>query len=426
MKLTLSITGAIALMLLAAAGVAAALDPGAFALVAAVLTDPHVQAGVITANGVAAIDPAAVQAELRRIANSVTDICRPLEAKQSELQARLQDVERKAARPQTGGGDGPLDTPQLAAQMAETEGFEALRRGLSKEFRFEIPAGGFRAAITNDGSLATTVPMPDLLITPGMRRATVRDLLTSVPTTAAAVPYMRETDFANNAALVTESSAKPESTIEYELRTAQIVTIAHYVHVSRQALDDLNMLENLIRTRLKYGLMLKEEEQLLRGSGVGNNLEGLYTAATAYAAPSGISVTAEQRIDRLRIAIAQLAASDYIATGILLNPIDWANIELAKQATTNAYLWSEPQRAATPMLWGIPVVPTNAVNQDTFLIGDFQSAAILLDREAVRIDIALEDQDDFVRNMIKVRCEERIGLAVRLPQALIKGADLSP
>ena len=74
----------------------------------------------------------------------------------------------------------------------------------------------------------------------------------------------------------------------------------------------------------------------------------------------------------------------------------------------------------------VPVIATNAINQDTFMVRDFNSAAVLLDRESAHIDIATEDQDDFVRNMIKIRCEERIGLAVRLPQALIKGADLSP
>lgn len=58
----------------------------------------------------------------------------------------------------------------------------------------------------------------------------------------------------------------------------------------------------------------------------------------------------------------------------------------------------------------------------SFLAGDFAQAAILIDREAPRLDIAFEDQDDFVKNLCKLRVEERVGLAVQLPGALIAGA----
>jgi hypothetical protein len=147
MKTSFSIVGAIALTLLAVAGVAAAADPSTYAWIAAVLTDPHVQAGVITANA-AAIDPDSVKAELRRIANSVRDVCVPLEAKQGELQARLQEVERKQARPAGGGGtyggdergDGSFAAAadQIVAGLRDTN---SVRLSLAQSIRAALTGG---------------------------------------------------------------------------------------------------------------------------------------------------------------------------------------------------------------------------------------------------------------------------------------------
>jgi HK97 family phage major capsid protein len=404
----------------ATAAIAAAVDPAAATLILSFFNDPHAQqAGVLLAGGTVAVDTDFLKDELGKLSDK-------LKGWRGEYDARLLELEQRAVR-RGDGSDGPLDSPGLANQLAATEGFQALRRGLTREFRFEIPRNTFRAAITNTGNtVGTTTVAPDLLRAPGMRRATVRDLLPSVPTGSNAVQYARETAFDNQADLQTEGSTKAESALTFELETAPIVTIAHFIRASRQVLDDLPLLQNYIDTRLRYGLMLREEAQLLLGSGSGINLEGIYTAADAYSAPAGISVTAETRIDRIREAIAQLAVANYIATGIVLHPTDWATIELAKEATTNAYLWSKPQVAASPMLWGVPVIATTAIPVDTALVADFQAAAVLLDREAARVDISTEDGDNFVQNMCTIRCEERIGLAVRLPAAAIKIADISP
>jgi len=60
-------------------------------------------------------------------------------------------------------------------------------------------------------------------------------------------------------------------------------------------------------------------------------------------------------------------------------------------------------------------------NRRTFLVGDFQRAATLYDRQDPTLDIATQDQDDFLRNLLKLRMELRLSLTVELPGALVTG-----
>jgi HK97 family phage major capsid protein len=180
-------------------------------------------------------------------------------------------------------------------------------------------------------------------------------------------------------------------------------------------------LQSNIDYRLRYGLALVEEAQLLKGSGVGNNLNGIYTQATVFAAP--IVVPAPTKIDTIRLMLLQAELALYPATGIVLHPADWAAIELTKD-TTGGYIFANPQSLATPALWGRPVVATMSMTVDTALVGAFKLGAQVFDREDANVVVSTENQDDFIKNMVTIRAEERLGLAVYRPEAFIKNTNL--
>jgi HK97 family phage major capsid protein len=207
----------------------------------------------------------------------------------------------------------------------------------------------------------------------------------------------------------------------YALMQSAVVTIAHWIRASRQILDDFAALMSNIDGRLRYGLKLVEENQLLKGSGTGNNLNGIYTQATLYSAP--ITIPTPTKIDVIRLMILQAELALFPSTGIVLHPSDWAGIQLTK-STIGDYIFSNPQAIATPMLWGLPVVPTQAMTQGTGLTGAFKMGAQVFDREDANVVISTENQDDFIRNMITIRCEERLALAVYRPEAFIKNPAL--
>lgn len=336
--------------------------------------------------------------------------------KQGELQARLQEAEQKLVNASTGRGqdERQQSAGELVASSEQMQGFNSSFRGSR---RVQVP----RAAITTVTGGAVVAPdrRPDIILPPE-RRLTIRDLIAPGETQSNSYEYVRETGFTNNAAPVAEGAAKPYSDITFELVTAPVRTIAHLFKASRQILDDSAALRSYIDARARYGLMIAEELQLLYGNGTGVNLEGLMTLAEEYAAPSGIVVTGEQRIDRLRLALLQAELSEFPADGIVLNPIDWAAIELTKDGE-GRYIIGNGQDGATPQLWRRPVVSTQAMQQNDFLTGAFRLGAQILDRMDVEILVSTENADDFEKNMVSIRAEERLAFAVYRPEAFVTG-----
>ena len=249
------------------------------------------------------------------------------------------------------------------------------------------------------------------------RRMTVRDLLSPGEMTSPSLEYVQEKGFTNNADVVEEGAAKPSSDIQLDLMSTSAKVIAHWFKASKQSLDDVPQLRSLIDNRLLYGLAFKEEVQLLSGDGTGQNLHGIIPQASAYAAP--FAPDAGTNIDTLRLAMLQAVLAEYPATGHVLNPIDWARIELTKDSE-GKYIIGQPQGTMTPTLWGLPVVQTQAITVDKFLTGAFKMAAQVFDLWQARVEVGFEN-DDFTKNLVTILGEERLALAVYRPEAFIYG-----
>jgi len=288
---------------------------------------------------------------------------------QGELQARLQAAEQLVVSLENGGG-GASKPKTLGENLVESEAFKNFNPNGRSGFSVNINA----AAITSDDSSAGDLVEPTRvpgIITPAQRRLTVRDLIRFNRTSSNAIEYVRETGFTNSAAPVSENPAnpKPQSGLTFDALQAPVATIAHHIVASKQILADASMLQAYADGRLRYGLKLKEELQLLKGSGSGLNINGIHTQATAYSNP-GVTVANESKIDRLRLAMLQVALAEYSADGIVINPIDWADIELTKDSQQR-YIFANPQQIAGPTLWGLPVVPTQSMDAGDFLTGSF-------------------------------------------------------
>lgn len=339
----------------------------------------------------------------------------------ADLKSRLAQTEQLIAKLDNNEGK-TSKSESLGELFTAAEGFEAYAQNAQRGVKasFSVP---LKMAITSlPGSAGANIqPQRVGMVQPLNQRLFLRDLLAAGRTTSSSIEYVRETGFTNNANVVSENptNPKPESDITFELDQAPIATIAHWIRASKQVLADVPMLQSYIDNRLRYGLMLKEEAQLLKGSGVGLNINGLYTQATDYVNP-GVTVQNETSIDRLRIAMLQVVLAELDPDGIVLSPIDWTTIELLKNSQNN-YLFTQPQGVATPTLWGQPVVATQSMDAGDFLVGSFKQGAQIWDREDISVTVSTEDRDNFVKNMVTILCEERVGLTVYRPEAFVKG-----
>lgn len=327
--------------------------------------------------------------------------------------ARLDDIEQKMARSGGGGSgqDGDMHTwgrQFLEAKSADLAELRTARGRLSLQLK---------ANITSTTAASLIVPQRDQMLGMPKRRLQIRSLLTPVSVSSGSVEYPKLTARPTGADMVAEGASKPESEMTFDMETVPIRTIAHWIPASLQVLDDAPQLQSLIDEELRYGLALKEEAQLLYGDGTGQNLNGLVTAATAFSNP--IPDTEENMIDLVGAAILQAALTEVPVDGIVVNPVDWWRMRLLKDGD-GKYILGDPGANVEPVLFGLPVVPTQAMTVDKFLVGGFASQT-LYDRWEPRVEVSTEHADFFTRNLMAIRAEERIGLAVKRPEAMIYG-----
>ena len=332
-----------------------------------------------------------------------------------EIKSRVEELEQKADRPV---GRGSLDMDSWGKQLAEHDDIKALAKKERSAARIELKA--ITTATGSAGGLIWRQREMEPIQMPTRPDIVVRDLLTVVPITTGTVEYAKQTVRQNNAAPVAEAAQKPYSNYGWDRATAVVKTIAHLAKLTRQAIDDAPRLQAEVDSEMRYGLALAEDAQLLNGDGTGENLLGLMPQATAYAAPAGVTIPNATRIDKLRLALLQASLGLYPADAIVTSETDWAVIELTKDAA-GGYIFANPLAMAGPLLWGKRVVPTNSMAIGSFLAGAFKMAATLYDRLAVEVLISSENADDFEKNLLTMRAEERLGLAVKRPGALIKG-----
>jgi HK97 family phage major capsid protein len=349
---------------------------------------------------------------------------------QTQLAARLGEVEQRLARGNQNAPDAKADIRLTAGEMlaanddAKKSLSSGIKQGLVLSFgmkRANLVNSQRKAFFTEDVADGILLPQRVPGIQPLLReRLFIRDLIAPGRTSQNSIEYVRQTGFTNNAAPVSEGERKPESTLAFDLMSARVTTIAHIFKASKQILDDFPGLQSLIDAELRWGLAYAEERQILFGDGTGINMHGIIPQASAYAAPGGVTVDNFTRIDQLRLALLQAELAQLPATGIVLHPTDWALIELTK-TTDGAYILANPLSLLGPTLWGKPVVATQALEQGDFLTGGFANGAQLFDREDANVVIATQNEDDFVKNMITIRCEERAALTVRRPEAFVYG-----
>ena len=321
------------------------------------------------------------------------------------------------------GRESPKSFGQI---LIEDPQYKAFASGSSNKCRITLKNGFIVRNNTITGQSGSPAANSDTLVAadrrsgiiPGAFRALrVRDLIPGGNTTSNAVEFTRELVFTNNAAETAEGGSKPESVLTFELYSAPVVTIAHWIKVSRQILNDAPALVAYIENRLRYGVELREETQIVAGNGVGQNLIGITVSPnfTAFTPTSG-----DTAIDSANRAIRALDAADYPANGIIMNPATWGAIERLKDENLG-YLVGSPFGAIVPTLWGKPIALTSSMTANKLLVGAFDIAFLYLTREDTVVEMSESDDTNFQQNLITIRAEKRGALGGLRPASVLYG-----
>lgn len=342
-----------------------------------------------------------------------------LAAEVKRLSDDILDVQQKGQK----ADKHKQEAKSMGAQFVESEAFQSYKSGSTNKARLEmkntiIGEGGSPQDPTNDIVPLQTMPG---IVGGAFRQLRVRDILNTGVATGNTVHYTRELTFTNNAAETAEAAQKPETVLTFEGVDTPVRTIAHFLKVSKQVLDDAPALQSYIDRRLRYGVEIRMEQQIINGNGTSPNLSGMLDTGnfTSLTAASG-----DTDFDFANKAKYKVIESDYMADYYLINPADWGVMERIK-TTDGEYIGSTSaigylQNGLVPTLWGLPVIASNSVPQGT-LIAAARDASMFWQRQGTTVEIFDQNEDDVEKNLLTVRAEARGAFTVFRPAAIVAG-----
>ncbi len=160
---------------------------------------------------------------------------------------------------------------------------------------------------------------------------------------------------------------------------------------------------------LRYGLDEELEDQMLNGAGTGENFTGILQSTPLTVGSAGTD------LDAIVDAISAVRTTGRRKpTGLVIHPADWYSTGfLTAKDTAGQYLVGDPRASVDQLntLWGLQVVVTEAMTQNTALVGDFRQA-VLWEREGVSLMVSDQHSDFFTRNLLAILAEMRAAFGV--------------
>lgn len=297
-------------------------------------------------------------------------------------------------------------------EFVKSEQFKQLVGGNTQRVRIEV-----KNTVTSGSTTVFPFQKPGV-IQGDFAPLTIRQVLPSIGVSSNMVNSLREASWNNSASGVSQAAAKPESDITFEQYNVAIETVAHWIKVSNQLLADAPAIAAYINTRLRDGLAQEVDKQLLNGNGTTPNLSGLTDTGnfTAYSA-----VSDDLLVDAINRAKYQLWAIGRAPDTVIVNPADWGAMERTREgAGTGMYLYGLPGQFAGVNPFGVRVVMSNNMTQGKFLIGQLNGSTMVYNREGAVVEMGYVN-DDFTKNLVTIRAEERLGLGVERPTGILYG-----
>jgi HK97 family phage major capsid protein len=331
------------------------------------------------------------------------------------LKSTITDIQQKQTK-LPAGGDKPKS---MGDQFFESDSFKAFKSGQSTKASFEV-----KATLINSGNDTSRHAVLDGVQGAAFRRLTVMPTLDQATTDSNIIYFPRETTWTNTAdGQGTEGTTKAESTLIITEQNEPVITIAHFLPVSKQALDDSSFLSAFLNRRMTHGVNNAVEQQVISGLTASGELSGWAdsgnSTVTAPASTGNIFGLANKM--KLEIELA-----DYEPAFYYMNPTDFSTMETIQRGTGDAaYVAASGalnyvNQGMTLLLWGLPVVKSNNVPAGTMYC-KAREADMFASRMGTVLEMSESDSDNFQKNLVTVRAETRGALLNFAPAAIRSG-----
>lgn len=387
--------------------------------------DKGTEAGKAAGADAAKTEVEPLKEEIKTLKDELKVVRDEADAHKVEVEASLAEINRFKAAAKNNEAKGKTFDVALGEALGEEKNIQELKQ-LTTDSKAQVTiqlkdVGTMGIASITDISMANAQFDPTIRMLPN-RRLHMRNIMNTGRMTTSDFHYLREVGGEGDVGAWAENSGKkPALDLDYIEKIAPSQYIAGVLDISRKSLDDITALSGALSARLSEKYLIEEDRQILSGTGVGSQLQGILAVAAAY------DGTQTNLIDKITDAIGQLEETDYYADGVILKPRDWAAI-LRNKGNTLEY--SLPEVGVITFtngvlyIGGVPIYKMNGMpkNNRQFLVGDWMMGAQLLIREQPRVQFSYENKDNFEKNVVTVRVEGRAALPIYYSEAFVKGS----
>lgn len=295
---------------------------------------------------------------------------------------------------------------------------EKLKAGQKFDLEFQRKAVGDMASATN---LSGQVVLPQVqggVILRPYEDLHMRNILPVGTTNSPVVRHIRDNGGEGAPGMVAEGGTKPQMDRDLTVEDANVRKIATYLRVPEEMIEDIPYLIGFLTNIGTQEVLKVEDAQILYGDGTGQNLSGLFTNATAFAAGTSV-VAAPNEFDVLRAARKQMRNAQRYPTFAMVSPDDFFVMSSRKDANNN-YILQGGGNGILPNINGLPIIENSSVASGDFLVGDRIAAEIDF-RKSLVIRFFDQDRDNVIKNMVTILIEERLALPIYYTNGFVKG-----
>lgn len=390
-------------------------------------------------------------AELTKKLGVLKDNKRELEDQletEEDIQEAVKDIGGESKGVELSQGVQSISFPQVEKTPGEifvsSEGFKAIQEQYKSTGRLSQGVSSGQVAVETKGTLLEgagggggplAAPVPQVI--PGVvdklfQRLSVADLLLSGQASTNSLRYVVEGTATSGAAGVAEGGSKPQSTLGLTTTDEPVKKIATTLKISDEMLEDASQVRSYIDGRLSLFVKVEEERQLVVGAGT-NEIVGIKPSGNTRSINiyGGGTAAGNKAIQLFKALNGQRGSALLEPDFIVMNPSDYQDLRLLQDGNEQFYGGGPFQgpygvgsnvpasgqvSGATDYIWSKPVVVTTAVGAGTALIGT-RSAAQVWRKGGLTVEATNSNEDDFLKNLVTVRAEERLALAVYRPTA---------
>jgi HK97 family phage major capsid protein len=345
----------------------------------------------------------------------------------------------------------PLGAKSIGQQFTESKGYQEAIREFKDTGRYSSGFTTGQVALQTKGTLGEAgagaavgggayVSIPQLV--PGavqqlFQPLTFANLILEGQAQAPTIRYIVEGTATSGATGVAEAGTKPESTLGLTTTDEPIKKIATLLPVSEEMLEDATAIQAYINGRLSLFVQIAEESQLLRGAAGGANVQGILDAGRGLPVYNYAAGTADNKAVALFRAMNSMRGSAFVEPEwVVMHPTDWEVTRLLRDTSGQFYgggpflgpyggdvsqIQPSTQITGSPQdqIWGKPVyVTANIGGPGTALIGTRANAQVWR-RGGLSVEATNSHANFFAINLVAIRAEERLGLAVYRPKGYV-------